>query len=190
MEKALIVIDCQYDFLKGASTYECAMLDNALVSRIKKLIYACREKNIPVIYTQHSINSDKSNAEFGEPVDVKACIIGTRGWEIIKELEPRNSEAVVAKDKYDAFYNTNLEDALAKIRPETLILAGVLTNNCVRATAEGAHYRGYKLEIVSDCCGATSFSDGVTDEEINRLSLESMAERMYETTLINANELS
>jgi len=189
MKLILIVIDCQNDFIKDASPYEARMLDEKLIGRIECLINFAREKKIPVVFTQHSIKPDKSNAEFGEPKDVRACIVDTKGWKIIDGLKPRRGETVIRKDKYDAFYKTELETVLRKLNADTLILAGVLTNNCVRATAEGAHYRNFKLILVSDCCGGTSYLSDKTDEEIHEITLRDLQERMYETGVATLEEL-
>ncbi len=183
MKYVLLVIDCQNDFIRDASPYACEMLDENLIIRIKKLINFCRVKGIPVIYTQHSIKPDKSNAEFGEPEEVRACIVGTPGWEIIKILQPEQGDFIVPKDKYDAFYDTSLQNILQQLKVKELILSGVLTNNCVRATAEGAHYRGYKVILISDCCGATSYLKEKTSEEIHDIAIRDLKERMYETEI-------
>src|SRR3989344_9170644 len=114
MKLALIVIDCQNDFIKNRSPYACQMFDKRLIGNIQKLIGYCRKRRIPVVYTQHSIKKDKSNAEFGEPETVRACIVGTKGWKIVDKLRPHTKELVVRKDKYDAFFGTTLEDVLRK----------------------------------------------------------------------------
>ena len=189
MKSALLVIDCQNDFLKDSSPYACQMFDDNLLKKIVQLISLCREKKIPIIYTQHSIKEDKSNAEIGEPSDVRACIIGTDGWKLVKSLSPKKGEFKVQKDKYDAFYGTDLNKILKNLGIDTLILSGVLTNNCVRATAEGAHYRGFNLLVVTDCCGATSYIKEVTDREIHDITLRDLEGRVYNTRLLNLEEL-
>lgn len=165
------------------------MLNSRLIGRIKKLLAFARECNLPIIYTQHSIKPDKSNVEFGEPRDVRICIIGTPGWKIISELKPQKGERIVRKDKYDAFVNTKLEKVLKNLKVDTVIIAGALTNNCIRATAEGAHHRGFKIIVVSDCCGATSYNKNKTAEEIHELMLEDLKGRMYETEIMSFNKL-
>lgn len=189
MKPALLIIDCQYDFLRDVSYYQCGMFDDTLIGRIRGLIEFCRSRGIPLVYTQHSIKPDKSNAEFGEPEDVRACIVGTKGWGIVDELGLRVGDAVVQKDKYDAFYKTDMEKILRGLGADTLILCGVLTNNCIRATAEGAHYRNFKLFIISDACGATSYIPGKTNEEIHNITLRDLKERMYETEIVTLAEL-
>ena len=189
MKPALLVIDCQNDFKKDASPYACAMLTPELVERTRTLVAFCRERNVPIVYTQHSIKPDKSNAEFGEPEDVRACIVGTEGWEIIEALKPHTGDIVAQKDKYDAFYGAHLNEELRKLYADTLILCGVLTNNCVRATAEGAHYRNFKLVVVSDCSGATSYLPDRTHEEIHDITLCDLKERMYETEIVTLADM-
>lgn len=188
MKPALIVIDCQNDFIKGHSSYECEMLDEKLIGRISKLLMWSRERGFPIVFTQHSIKPDKSNVEFGEPDDIRACIVGEPGWKIVDDLSPAKGEYIVRKDKYDAFVGTNLEKLLRKLKIDTVILAGVLTNNCVRATAEGAHYRNFKVIVVSDCTGATSCNKGLTSERVHELTLEDLKGRMYETEIMTFNK--
>jgi nicotinamidase-related amidase len=189
MKATLIVIDMQNDFIKGASPYSCEMLDKNLINRVKELIGFCRKEKIHIIYTQHSIKPDKSNAETGEPSEVRACIIGTDGWKIINEIKPNDNDDVVRKDKFDAFYKTRLKNLLKKLKADTVILCGVMTNNCVRSTAEGAYFRGYKLIIVSDCCGATSCIPKISHEKIHELTLKDLKERTYETQIVSLKEV-
>lgn len=189
MKQSLVIIDCQNDFRRDQSPYACQMLDARLIGRIKNLLTFARERGLAVVYTQHSIKPNKSNAEFGESEEVRACIIGTPGWEIIDDLKPHPKDHIIQKDKYDAFLNTDLEKVLKDLKTDTIILAGVLTNNCVRATAEGAHYRNFKLLIVSDCCGATSYIKNRTNEEIHEITLKDLEGRIYETEIISLSKL-
>ncbi len=189
MKPALLVIDMQNDFRKGASAYSCEMLDDGLVGRVKQLIGLCRQKNVPIVYTQHTIKPDKSNAENGEPADVRACIQGTEGWKIIKEVEPQQKDSIVLKHRADAFFESKLSEALKNLNADTVIICGVWTNNCVRATAEASYARDYKLILVSDCCGANSFAEGYTAEEVNDFTLKELKERTYETQLVTLDEL-
>lgn len=183
MKPALLVIDMQNDFRKGASAYSCEMLDGGLIGRVEQLIELCRQKNVPIVYTQHTIKADKSNAENGEPVDVRACIIGTDGWKIVSELEPKQNDNIVLKHGADGFFESKLSEALKNLNADAVIVCGVWTNNCVRATAEGAYARNYKIILVQDCCGANSLVDGFTPEQVNEFTLKELKERTYDTQL-------
>lgn len=190
MNSLLLVVDMQNDFIKDRSPYSCQMLDDYLIKRVKKLLDFFRERKIKVVFTQHSIKSNKSNAEFGEPQDVRACIIGTDGWKIINDLDADSSkEYFLRKDKYDAFYDTELESLLKMENIDTVIICGVLANNCIRATAEGAHYRNFKVIIVTDCCGATSYIRDISHEQMHEITLGDLKERMYNISLIGSSDL-
>lgn len=189
MKPALLVIDMQNDFRKGASAYSCEMLDGGLIGRLNLLIELCRQKNVPVVYTRHTIKADKSNAENGEPADVRACIQGTEGWKIIRELEPKRKDSIVLKHRADAFFESKFAEALKSLNADTVIVCGVWTNNCVRATAEAAYARNYKIILVSDCCGANSLVDGFTAEQANDFTLKELKERTYETRLVTLDEI-
>jgi len=189
MNSTLLVIDMQNDFRKGASAYSCEMLDGELIKRVKQLIELCRQKNIPVVYTQHTIKEDKSNAENGEPADVRACIQGTEGWKIINELEPKRKDNIVLKHRADGFFESKLAEALKNLNADAVIVCGVWTNNCVRATAEAAYARNYKIVLVSDCCGANSFVEGFTSEQVNDFTLKELKERTYDSQLLTLDEL-
>ena len=177
MKPALIVVDVQNDFKKDASEYQCPELDDRLLANIKDLVVFCRFKNIPVIFTQHSIKSDKSNAEHGEPDSVRACIEGTDGWQVAQEIKPEPEDYFVKKHKFDAFYQSQIGDLLKKLGVDSVIICGLWTNNCVRATAEGAYYRDYDLILVSDCCGAMDFLDGKNHLKVSDYILNELRER-------------
>lgn len=189
MKPALIAVDMQNDFKRGASAYACEMLDDGLVERARQLIELCRRKGVPIVYTQHTIRPDKSNAESGEPADVRACIQGTDGWKIIGELEPKQKDSIVLKHRADGFFESRLAETLKGLKADAVIICGVMANNCVRATAEGAYARDYKIILVSDCCGANSFVDGYTAEQANEFALRELKERTYDTRLATLDEI-
>lgn len=188
IKPALIIVDVQNDFKKGMSPYECPQLDEDLLARIKELKDFCRSKNIPVIYTLHSIKPDKSDAEIDEPDSIRACIIGTPGWGIAPELEPSKNDHYVQKKRFDAFYGSDLENIIKELGVNTAVICGVWTNNCVRATAEGAYYRDLRLILVSDCCGAVDFVNKKDHEKVNIYTLNELQERTYGTKLVTLGE--
>ncbi len=61
----------------------------------------------------------------------------------------------IEKTRLSAFYNTNLEATLRALNAETVLFAGVLTNQCVAATSKDANFRDFKPIVVEDCTGTT-----------------------------------
>ena len=60
------------------------------------------------------------------------------------------------KPTFDGFLGTDLHEYLQSRGIKRLLLAGLLTSVCVQATACSAFVRGYRLELVEDCCGDRS----------------------------------
>ena len=77
------------------------------------------------------------------------------GYEIYEELGPRAADWYVEKSRLSAFYNTNLEGVLRTLNADTVLFAGVLTNQCVAASSKDAMYRDFRPIVIEDCTGTT-----------------------------------
>jgi nicotinamidase-related amidase len=76
---------------------------------------------------------------------------GDPGTEIISELKPLPSEYVVIKKRYSGFYLTDLELQLRNLAATFVIVCGVATNFCVRATVQDACYRDFVPVVPREC---------------------------------------
>ena len=150
--KAVLIIDMLKDFVTGDLKSERA---RKIVPNLKRLVEAARKHNIPVIYC--------NDAHYPEDFEVvekwgKHAIKGTRGAEVIPELEPAEKDYVIEKRTYSSFYETGLDSLLRRLYKgegvKTVILGGLHTHICVRHTAADAFFRGYKIIIAKDCVEA------------------------------------
>jgi isochorismate hydrolase len=73
------------------------------------------------------------------------------GSQIDPDLAVAQSDPVVIKKRYSAFFNTDLDQLLHRLRPDALILAGINTHACVRVTAIDAYQRDWKIVLAADC---------------------------------------
>ena len=79
------------------------------------------------------------------------CVRETQGAEEIDEFLPLVKEAhVIRKQKYSAFFGTDLDAHLKEKGIRLLIIVGVATNICVMHTAIDATHRGYELIVPFD----------------------------------------
>ena len=63
------------------------------------------------------------------------CVIGTDEPQVIPELSQWVADSnVVPKNRYSGFFNTDLEQRLAALHPDKLIICGVCTDICVMHT--------------------------------------------------------
>jgi nicotinamidase-related amidase len=77
------------------------------------------------------------------------CEIGDDQSPYVRGFEPSGSrrEIEVPKRRYSAFYATDLDLLLREQGVRTLVVAGVKTNVCVRATVQDAFAAGYEVLV-------------------------------------------
>jgi nicotinamidase-related amidase len=74
-----------------------------------------------------------------------------RTKEIIEEVRPLPGEAVIVKAAPSAFWGTPLIAHLNQLKVDTVILAGMATSGCVRATAVDGAANRLKMMVVEEC---------------------------------------
>ncbi len=159
---ALVVIDPQRDFLHPQGWYATKGVDiehmRRCIEPIKQLVAACRDSRVPIIWTRHGFRDAEDG---GWLVSMRPFLrdgglrTGTWGYQVLDELGAREDERYVEKNRLSAFYQTNLELQLRALDAETVVIAGVLTNQCVAATSKDAMFRDFKPVVVEEATGTT-----------------------------------
>ena len=131
-----------------------ADVEKALLSAIR-IRNKGREKNIPIIYTNVSYQKDgKNGGVFFEKLPVLSCFIEgakTAGWPSKLDIDP--NEIVITKQYPSAFFETCLSKKLNNLEIDTLIITGLTTSGCIRATCVDAISYGFRPIVVKDACG-------------------------------------
>ena len=129
-----------------------------------RLLAAWRESGRPVIHAQHLSREPQSPYRPGQP-----------GVEFKPALRPHRGEFVVQKATNSAFVDTGLEALLRQQGIDTLVVAGVITNNSVEATVRTAGNLGYRTYLVADATATVDKRDLTGRlwfaEEVQALSL-------------------
>jgi ureidoacrylate peracid hydrolase len=159
---ALVHIDLQNDFLHADGWYASQGIDIAHMQRViepaQRITAAARERGVPVIWTRHGTRGVQDGGPFMKLrpfLHEGGLRVDTWGYAILDELEPREDDWYVEKNRLSAFYNTNLELVLRAVDADTVLITGVLTNQCVAATSKDAMFRDFKPIVVEDCTGTT-----------------------------------
>jgi nicotinamidase-related amidase len=157
-----VVIDDQNDFLHPDGWYARNGVDIAHMQRVieptKELNAECRRRGVPIVWTRHGTHGLEDGGPF---MQLRPFLrdgglrVDTWGYEILTELDPRPEDWIVAKSRLSAFFQTNLELVLRGLGAETVLLTGVLTNQCVGATCKDALFRDFKPVVVEECTGTT-----------------------------------
>jgi len=158
----LVVIDPQNDFLHPDGWYAQKGIDIGHMRRTieptRRLLADARARNIPVLWTRHGSRGIDDGGPFMRLrpfLKDGGLRQGSWGYQIYDDLEPRDDDWYVDKTRLSAFYNSNLEGILRALDADTVLIAGVLTNQCVAATSKDAMFRDFKPIVVEDCTGTT-----------------------------------
>ena len=162
MANAVLVVDMLRGFLEEG--YPLCAGDKArqIIPNIQGLLERelVQDSNIFFICDNHA----RDDLEF--KMFPPHAIEGTAEAEVIPELARYPGELILKK-RYSGFFGTALEDKLKELKPDKLIICGVLTNICVMHTAADARNRDYEVEIPVDCVASP-------DEAAHRFALEHM----------------
>lgn len=150
---ALILVDLvQAYFQEGSPLYAGAEDVLASAIRIRDL---ARVADIPVIYTNvvYQDGGADGGMFYRKVPALKAFVKGNPLGDWPAGLSPRDDELVISKQYASAFFGTSLHDTLTAESIDTLIITGVSTSGCIRATCIDAISSGYRPIVVSDACG-------------------------------------
>lgn len=160
---ALIVVDVQNDFCHKEGVfpkYKKVNLDHIeqAVKKLSAFIEGCRQFNVPIVFvrTTHSPWTDSPSwltRLKGAARKVNICPPDSWGSNFYN-IEPNESDCVVTKHRYSAFFGTDLDVILKSRGIENILVTGVATNVCVETTARDGFNRDYNVVLVEDCCGA------------------------------------
>lgn len=146
MANALLVVDMVRGFLEPGHALYCGDGSRALIAPIRALAERELGRGGHLLFLCDNHAPDDLEFRIFPP----HCIRGTEETEVITELRDLPG-TVVPKTRYSAFHNTALDEHLARLRPERLILTGVCTDICVIYTAEDARNRDLDVAVPADC---------------------------------------
>ncbi|GAA2563903.1 isochorismatase family protein [Pseudonocardia hydrocarbonoxydans] len=118
------------------------------------LVEAARSAGRPVVWTVVRYDRGLSDGGlFVRKVPALAAFAdgADGGWGGLV-LEPVPGEPVVAKQYASAFFGTSLAATLHTAGVDTVVVAGVSTSGCIRATATDALGHGFRPQVVRDAC--------------------------------------
>ena len=150
---ALILVDLVRAYFDEESPLY-AGVEEALASAIR-LRDAAREAGILVIYTNVVYQKDGADGGvfFRKVPALSAFTVGNPLGEWAEGLAPTDDELVISKQYASAFFGTSLAATLTATGVDTLIISGVSTSGCIRATCIDTISNGFIPIVVADACG-------------------------------------
>jgi nicotinamidase-related amidase len=150
---ALLVIDLINAFTDPETDLGSDVSD--VVEQTARLLAAFRDHDLPRYFTTVAYEESYGDAgQFIEKVPaLRELRLGTDAVEVDDRLAPEGDERVVLKKYASAFFGTDLQTELTTQRVDTLVLAGVTTSGCIRATAVDSLQHGYRTIVPADAVG-------------------------------------
>ncbi len=149
---ALLLIDfARAYFDKRCGLYAGVEAERAVAARLAE---AARAAGVPVVFTRVEYATPADGGQFYRKVPALAAFdSGNPMGDFTPELTPRDGDIVVTKFFPSAFFATDLAARLHALGVDTLLVTGLSTSGCVRATALDALCHGFVPLVVEDACG-------------------------------------
>jgi maleamate amidohydrolase len=150
---ALLIVDFVVAYLDPASPLY-AGVEDALASN-ERLLAAARKAQIPVLFTNvvYSPGGADGGVFYRKVPALRLFDRGSPMGAFPESLQPVEGELVISKQYASSFFGTHLAATLTAQGVDTLLITGLSTSGCVRATALDACQHGFLPFVVREACG-------------------------------------
>jgi nicotinamidase-related amidase len=165
-DAVLLIIDAQREYTDGLLPLSGV---GAAVDALAVLLQKARAAGAPVVHVRHQSKG-------------KAFNPASSGYEIVKQLAPRDGELIVDKGLPNAFAGTELAKHLSASGRKNLIVGGFMTHMCVSATVRSATDHGFMSTVAADTVATRDLPDvaggpTIGADSINRITLAALSDR-------------
>ena len=150
---ALLIVDFVVAYLDPASPLY-AGVESALASN-ERLLRAARKAGIPVLFTNvvYTPGGADGGVFYRKVPALRLFDKGSPLGAFPESLQPQAGELVISKQYASSFFGTHLAATLTAQGIDTLLITGLSTSGCVRATALDACQHGFLPFVVREACG-------------------------------------
>ena len=149
---ALIVVDVVNRFTDPDCALGTACPE--VVSANKALLAEFRRQKLPIFFTTVVYYHESQATIFRQKLPALECLQPNSYWiKVDAALERRASEPLIEKQWASAFFGTDLANQLMACGADSLVVTGLTTSGCVRATAVDGLQHNYAVLIPREACG-------------------------------------
>ena len=128
-------------------------LEASTIPTMQRLQAAFRRAGIEVMYTTiESLTLDGRDRSLDYKVTGFNVPRGSWDGKVIDEIAPGEDEIVLPKSSSSVFVSTHIDYILRNLGVKQLVLAGLLTDQCVESAVRDACDLGYLVTLVTDAC--------------------------------------
>lgn len=166
-ETALLFVDIQEIFCRPgldpahpeytADHYYFKRLTETAIPNQVKLLEAARASGVPVLHTIiEALTKDGRDISLDHRLSNIFVPKGLPEGQPIRELAPIENEIVLPKSSSGVFNSTAIDYVLKNMNIRYLVVAGVVTDQCVDMAVRDASDRGYMVSVAADACATYS----------------------------------
>jgi nicotinamidase-related amidase len=144
------------DMINGFTDPECPLGTECpeVVAANARLLVLFRARQLPVFFTTVVYHDDSQAGVFRRRLAALNVLRpGSRWVEVDPALAPQAGEAVIEKQWASAFFGTDLAGELARAGADSLVVTGLTTSGCVRATVVDGLQHDYPVLVVREAVG-------------------------------------
>ena len=165
---ALLIVD----FIKGFTDPRTGLGGEygAELAVTAELLEEFRSRALPVFFTTVAYEPHLRDAgQFIVKVPALSILVNGSEWvQVDDRIRPRASERVVLKKYASSFFETGLEMELRGLGVDTVVVVGLTTSGCIRASAIDSMQNGFRTIIVRDAVGDRA----ETPHEVNLFDMD------------------
>lgn len=149
---ALILVDMINGFTDSACPLGSDCPD--VVAANAELLAAFRDRGLPVFFTTVVYRNSSQAKVFRARLPALECLTPDSDWvKVTDALAPRAVEPLIEKQWASSFFATDLQDRLQQAGVDSLVVTGLTTSGCVRATVlDGLQY-DYPILVPREAVG-------------------------------------
>ncbi|RUV27054.1 MULTISPECIES: isochorismatase family cysteine hydrolase [unclassified Mesorhizobium] len=137
--------------------YYFERLNSVAIPNMKRLQAASRAAGIEVLYTTiESLTLDGRDRSLDYKITGFHVPRGSWDGKVIEEIAPGEDEIVLPKSSSSVFVSTHIDYLLRNLGIRQLVLAGLVTDQCVESAVRDACDLGYLVTLVPDACATYS----------------------------------
>ena len=145
---AFLIIDMVKDYFDPSHNFPIRKHAQKIIEPINNLIKKFREHNWPIVFATDAFEEN----DFLFTGKMKPhSIAGTKGAEVIDELDKREEDLWLPKPRFSAFFKTGLENWLRDRGVTLCAVGGIATHFCVLTTVMDAVCHNFKAVLLEDC---------------------------------------
>ncbi|MFU2016066.1 isochorismatase family protein [Peribacillus butanolivorans] len=149
---ALLIVDMTYGFTDSKFRLGHTETGYPAVEATAHLLKKARDKKLPIFFTKPFSESHQSGIGLWKGGEEKSEEENT----IVDQIIPMANEVILQKRRPSAFFGTSLVDMLIYYGIDCLIITGLTTSGCVRASVVDAFSYNYKVIVPEECVGDRS----------------------------------